>query len=412
MQVEIITIGNELLIGQVVDTNSAWMGKKLNNAGFDIVRITSIQDTEQAILNTLKEAQERVDIVLLTGGLGPTKDDITKATLAKYFNSQLVFNELVFEDVKRFLKGRVKNINKLNEGQAYVPECCEVISNHVGTAPIMWFEQEGKVVVSMPGVPPEMKLAMEREVVPRLEKRFVTQKIIHKTIQIANIPEAVLAEMLEPWEHQIPEYISLAYLPSPGKIRLRLTAKTNNEIGALSEIEKLIKQLYEIVGDNIFSEEDKPAQVLLSDLLRENGKTLAVAESCTGGNIGHLITSIPGSSAIFKGGVIAYENSIKEQVLKVDKKDLLSHGAVSKPVVEQMAKGVRELMQSDYAIATSGIAGPDGGTEEKPVGTVWIAVAGNFGVRSECFNFGRFRDRNIQRSSDMGLIMLLKELKK
>lgn len=412
MQVEIITIGNELLIGQVVDTNSAWMGEQLNNSGFDVTRITSIQDTKDAITKALQEALSRVDIVLMTGGLGPTKDDITKETLAEIFNSKLVFNQEAYNAMINILKGRVKGINKQNESQAYVPECCEVIPNPVGTAPVMWFNEQQKIIVSMPGVPIEMKTAMKSEVIPRLRSHYKTGHIIHKTIQVFNIPEAILAERLEEWEVGIPDYISLAYLPSPGKIRLRLTAKTNNKAKAIQDISLLVQNLYNIIGEHIFGEEDVPVQQLLGDILKKNSQSVSVAESCTGGNIGHLLTSIPGSSGYFKGGVIAYDNSIKEKVLGVRAQSLEKSGAVSQEVVEQMALGVRKVMMSDYSIATSGIAGPDGGTDDKPVGTVWIAIAGDFGVKSQCYNFGKMRSRNIQRSSDAGLIMLLKEVTK
>ena len=411
MNVEIITIGNELLIGQVVDTNSAWMGQQLNKEGFDITRITSVQDTVDVIKSSLDEALSRVDIVLMTGGLGPTKDDITKQTLADYFDSKLVFNQDVYDNVSTLLKGRVKNINELNRGQAYVPDKCTVINNPVGTAPVMWFEQEGKVVVSMPGVPGEMKHAVANEIIPRLKARFETQHIIHKTVLVFNIPEAVLAEQLSDWEETIPDYISLAYLPSPGKIRLRLTAKTNDDRKAHKDIENLIKELYQIVGDNIFAEEDKPVHELLGEILKKKGKTIATAESCTGGYIGHLLTSISGSSAYFRGGIIAYENEIKERLLGVCKEDLIEYGAVSQSVVEQMALGAKNALGTDYSIATSGIAGPDGGTDEKPVGTVWIAIAGDFGVISQKYQFGKMRDRNIHRSADTGMVMLYQQIK-
>ncbi|WP_430810913.1 MULTISPECIES: competence/damage-inducible protein A [unclassified Carboxylicivirga] len=411
MHVEIITIGNELLIGQVVDTNSAWMGQQLNDAGFDVLRITSIQDTAAAIERALNEALERVDIVLLTGGLGPTKDDITKQTLARIFDSPLVFHQGAYDNMATYLKGRVKGINKLNEGQAYVPACCEVINNPVGTAPVMWFNRPGKVVVSMPGVPIEMKTAMREAVLPRLKKSYHTGHIIHKTIQVFNVPEAVLAEQLADWEESIPDYISLAYLPNPGKIRLRLSAKTHDRELALRDLDKLTASLHALVGQHIYAEEDKPVHELLGTLLKEKGQSIAVAESCTGGNMAHLITMVAGSSAYFKGGVVAYDNSIKEKVLGVQPDVLEKYGAVSQEVVRQMAEGGRRLMNTDYAIATSGIAGPDGGTKEKPVGTVWIAIAGDFGVRSQCFNFGKMRARNIQRASEAGMIMLLQELK-
>jgi nicotinamide-nucleotide amidase len=411
MNVEIITIGNELLIGQVIDTNSAWMGQQLNDAGFDVGRITSIQDTADAITEALNEAISRVDVVLLTGGLGPTKDDITKETLATFFNSKLVFNQEAYDNMAAYIKGREKGINKLNESQAFVPEYCDVINNPVGTAPVMWFDVEGKIIVSMPGVPLEMKTAMSNEVIPRLRKRFQTVYIIHKTIQVFDIPEAVLAEQLEAWETAIPEYMSLAYLPGPGKVRLRLTAKTDNTQQADEDFKRLISGLYQIVGENIYADEDRSIEELLGDLLKSRLKTLSVAESCTGGYISHLITRIPGSSVYFKGGVVAYENAVKQNVLGVKEQDLTRYGAVSQPVVEQMAIGVRTLMQTDYAIATSGIAGPDGGTAEKPVGTVWMAIAGDFGVFSKCYQLGSVRERNIQRASETGLVMLLQQMK-
>lgn len=410
MNVEIITIGNELLIGQVVDTNSAWMGTELNKKGFDVCRITSVQDTADAITHSLEEALSRVDIVLMTGGLGPTNDDITKKTLAQFFNADLVFNEQIYSDVCAFLKGRVANINDLNKGQAYVPANCEPIRNPVGTAPVMWFEQNGKIIVSMPGVPSEMKRAMEQEIMPRLEQRFSTGHIIHKTVLIYNIPEAVLAEQLTEWESNLPEFISLAYLPAPGRIRLRLSARTNDEAIAIAAIEKAVKALYPIIGSHIYGEEDKSPQELLGDQLRGSGKTVAVAESCTGGRIGHLITTIAGSSEYFLGGVMAYANAVKRDLLQVKEEDLEQFGAVSQPVVEQMAVGVKDLLGTDYAVATSGIAGPGGGTDEKPVGTVWIAVAGPEGVKSSVFRFGAIRERTIHRSADMALILLLRSI--
>ncbi|MBI9064724.1 MAG: competence/damage-inducible protein A [Marinilabiliaceae bacterium] len=408
MNLEIITIGNELLIGQVVDTNSAWMGVELNKRGFDVSRVTSVQDTADAIISSLKEALDRVDIILMTGGLGPTNDDITKKTLAEFFGVGLVFNEQAYADLCELLKGRVSHINDQNRGQAYVPENCEVIRNPVGTAPVMWFEQNGKIIVSMPGVPSEMKQAMEYEIMPRLTNRFPTGHIIHKTVLVYNIPEAVLAEQLTGWESCLPSFISLAYLPAPGRIRLRLSARSQDEQTAQAAIEKAVKELYPIIGDHIFSEEDKSAQELLGDQLRGSGLTVAVAESCTGGRIGHLITSIAGSSEYFVGGVMAYANEVKHELLKVTNDDLMNHGAVSQQVVEQMALGVKALLGTDYSVATSGIAGPGGATEEKPVGTVWIAVAGPDGVKSELFCFGGYRERNIHRSADMALILLIR----
>ncbi len=412
MNVEIITIGDELLIGQVVDTNSAWMGQELNKQGFAVSRISSIQDTAKAIKESLDEAIARVDVVLMTGGLGPTKDDITKETLAEYFDSELVFNQQMYDDLCDLLKGRVKNINSLNRSQAYVPDKCTPIKNPVGTAPIMWFNHGKKVVVSMPGVPSEMKEAMANQIIPRLKMRFETQNIIHKTVLVFNIPEAVLAEQLEDWEESMPDYISLAYLPSPGRIRLRLTARTDQEELALEDISRLVETLHEIIGDNIYGDEDLPVQVLLGNELIAQSKFVAVAESCTGGYIGHLLTSKAGSSAYFKGGIIAYENAVKQNLLGVCEEDLIEYGAVSRSVVEQMATGAKNALNADYAVATSGIAGPDGGTEEKPLGTVWISIAGDFGVESQVFQFGKLRERNIQRAADMAMVMLLQKIKK
>ncbi|TLX76580.1 competence/damage-inducible protein A [Labilibacter sediminis] len=406
MKIEIVTIGDELLIGQVVDTNSAWIGKQFNNSGFEINRITSVKDTEAEILNILKETSRRADVVLLTGGLGPTKDDITKVTMCKFFGAKLVFNDEVFEDIKILLKDRVSSINELNKQQAMVPDNCTVIRNPVGTAPVMWFEHGGTIFVSMPGVPSEMKHAVEGNILPRLISRFKSSEIIHKTVLIHNIPEAVLAEMLEFWENALPEFISVAYLPSPGRIRLRLTAKGQNKRELESSLQKVIDQLYPIVGEAILGYDDVSTVKIIFDLFIKNKLTLATAESCTGGNIAHQITLIPGSSNIFKGSVVAYHNHIKTGMLGVDERTLEKNGAVSKEVVEQMALGAKKSLKSDYAMATSGIAGPGGGSELKPVGTVWIAVAGPNGVISNQFKFGHIRERNIIRSTEKALVML------
>ncbi len=408
MKIEIVTIGDELLIGQVVDTNSAWMGQKLNEAGFEVARINSICDNENEILNILNETSQRADVVLITGGLGPTKDDITKTTMCKYFNTSLVFNENVFEDVKQMLKRYVKGINELNRQQAMVPENCTVIRNPVGTAPIMWFESDDVVYVSMPGVPSEMKQAMENEVIPRLRQKFQPGAIVHKTVLVHGIPEAVLAEMLEDFENTIPDYIKLAYLPAPGKIRLRFTARGTEETVLKNELEVLVEKLFPIIGDSILACDDISIVQIIADLFQKNNFTLGTAESCTGGNIAHQITLLTGSSSYFRGGVVSYHNEVKQSVLKVKESDLDAVGAVSQPVVEQMSKGAREALGTDYAVATSGIAGPDGGSEEKPVGTVWIAAAGPNGVVSEKFQFGNIRERNILRATEAALVMLKK----
>ncbi len=406
MKIEIVTIGDELLIGQVVDTNSAWMGQKLNEAGFEVARINSISDTEEEILNILNETSSRSDVVLLTGGLGPTKDDITKVTMCKFFNTELVFSEEVFEDVKSLLKRYVPDINELNRAQALVPANCTVIRNPVGTAPVMWFEHEGTIFVSMPGVPSEMKHTMEHNIIPKLLERFNIGSIVHKTVLVHNIPEAVLAEMLEDFEDTIPEYIKLAYLPAPGRIRLRFTGRGNDKALLESKIEELVHDLKPIIGNNILAYDDVSTTEVIAKLFTDNKLTLASAESCTGGNIAHMITSLSGSSVYFRGSIVAYHNEVKQQLLGVQEDDLIKSGAVSQPVVEQMAIGAKKALGTDYAVSTSGIAGPDGGTDEKPVGTVWIAVSGPNKTVSQKFQFGHIRERNIIRSSEMALVML------
>ncbi|MGV8828835.1 MAG: competence/damage-inducible protein A [Breznakibacter sp.] len=406
MNVEIITIGTELLIGQVVDTNSAWMGTELNLAGFDVTRKTTIPDSGAAIQSAITEALGRVSIVLVTGGLGPTKDDITKQTLCELFGTTLVFDQTVYEDVERLLKGRVTQINGLNRSQAMVPKDCTVIRNPVGTAPIMWFNRQGKVLVAMPGVPSEMQQAMVHEVIPRLKQQFVTGVILHKTILVAQLPESVLAERIALWEEQLKPALSLAYLPSPGKVRLRLTAKGEKEQELAHLIEKAVEELKHIIGQYIFGYDDEQPQEEVGRILALRRQTLSVAESCTGGYIAHLITGVPGSSSYFKGGVVAYSNEVKVGLLGVEPEVLERYGAVSQPVVEQMALGAQRVLQTDYAIATSGIAGPMGGSAEKPVGTVWMAWATPEGVFSKKFQFGTIRGRNILRSGETALILL------
>lgn len=408
IKIEIVTIGDELLIGQVVDTNSAWMGRKLNEAGFEVSRINSISDTEDEILNVLKETSQRANVVLLTGGLGPTKDDITKTTLCKFFHSELVFSEEVYSDVKSFLKGRVNTINELNRQQALVPANCAVIRNPVGTAPVMWFEHENIIYVSMPGVPSEMKYTMEYYIIPQLEKQFNAGVVEHKTVLVHNIPEAVLAEMLTDFEDTIPEYIKLAYLPAPGRIRLRFTGRGEDVVLLTKKMDELIERLKPILGDAILAYDDVSTVELVAEIFTKAKLTLASAESCTGGYIAHQITSLAGSSSYFRGSVVAYHNDIKNTILGVNKDDLAHFGAVSQSVVEQMANGARKALGVDYAVATSGVAGPDGGTDDKPVGTVWIAVSGPSKTISEKFQFGNIRERNITRSAEMALVMLRK----
>lgn len=408
-QVEIITIGDEILIGQIVDTNSAWMSQELNKQDFKVFQISTVSDNEAHILNAVEEAFSRADIVLLTGGLGPTKDDITKQTLCKYFDTKLVYDESVLKNIEEMFVGRPYVLNELTRNQAYVPEACTVIQNKVGTAPVTWFEKEGKVLVSMPGVPSEMMWVMSNEILPRIKEKFETPSLIHKTVLVIGEAESALAIKIADWENALPEYISLAYLPSAGMVKLRLSGVMNGHHELVAEIEKQLVPLRAILGASIFAEEDLPLEQLIGEILRSKGLQLATAESCTGGNIAHLVTLVPGSSDYFKGSVVAYCNEVKHNVLGVQQSDLDAFGAVSQPVVEQMAQGVLKLMDADVALATSGVAGPGGGSEEKPVGTVWIAACTKDKVISRKYRFGSKRDRNIEMST-ISAFSMLKEL--
>lgn len=410
MFAEIITIGDELLIGQVTDTNSAWMGRELNKAGIEVIRVVSVRDRAEEITEAVDDAMKRVDIVLVTGGLGPTKDDITKQTLCTYFGTELVFSEEVFENVKRVLAGRIP-MNALNKSQAMVPKDCIVINNRVGSASVSWFERDGKVLVSMPGVPQEMTTVMSEEVIPRLREKFDTDIIIHKTFTVKNYPESVLAEKLESWEVALPECIKLAYLPKPGIIRLRLTGrgKQKEEIRMLMNMEA--GKLEELLGDDIFDEDDTPLEILVGNLLKKKNLTVSTAESCTGGSIAARLTSIPGSSEYFKGAVVAYSNEIKEALLHVPTKTLEKRGAVSEETVVEMVKGAMETLKTDCAVSTSGIAGPGGGTKEKPVGTVWIAAAYKNEIRTMKQETDRGREMNVERAGNNALLLLLELLK-
>lgn len=410
MFAEIITIGDELLIGQIVDTNSAWMGQELNKIGIEVLRIVSIRDREKEILEAIDNAMERVNIVLVTGGLGPTKDDITKQTLCKYFHTELVFSEEVFENVKRVLAGKIP-MNALNKSQAMVPKDCTVINNPVGSASVSWFERDGKVLVSMPGVPQEMTAVMTESVLPKLHERFQTDVIMHQTFLVQHYPESVLAEKLEPWESALPECIKLAYLPKLGIIRLRLTGRGQNrkEVKVLLEREKV--KLEKILGEDIFGEEDTPLEVIVGELLKKKKLTVSTAESCTGGSIAARLTSIAGSSEYFNGSVVAYSNEVKMGLLHVSSKTLEQHGAVSEETVIEMVKGAMKALKTDCAVATSGIAGPEGGTPEKPVGTVWIAAGYKNEIRTYKQETNRGRSMNIERAGNNALLMLRDLLK-
>jgi len=408
--IEIITIGDEILIGQTVDTNSAWMGNELNMMGIRINRITSVSDNKGEIISSLDEALSRAEVVLMTGGLGPTSDDITKETLAGYFGGNLVMDNEVLENVTDRLRRRNLQMNENNRRQAMVPDNCKVLRNLTGTAPGMLFEKNGKIVVSMPGVPHEMKHIMKEHVLPLLAVRLPGGVIVHKNIMTYGVAEAILAERLEAFENELPGEIRLAYLPAYGVIKLRLTAAGSDEKKIRESIKEQVAKLYEIITDVIYGEDEVMLEEAVGKLLNDNNLTVATAESCTGGKIASLITSVPGSSGWFRGAVVAYDNSIKTGVLGVSKETLRIYGAVSAETAGEMARGARRLMGTDYAVAVTGIAGPTGGTADKPVGTVWIAIDSERGLLTEKQIFADNRQINISRSSYGALNLLRKQI--
>jgi len=408
MRAEIITIGDEILIGQIIDTNSAWLAEQLNLNGIEVSQILSISDNEKHILETLSNIKKNTDIVFLTGGLGPTRDDITKETLCKFFDAKLVFNEDVYKNIQEFFEIRNIPIQKENRKQAELPDKCTIIKNYYGTASGMWFEKDAKIFVSMPGIPFEMKELITNGIIPKIKDEFCLPTILHRTILTHGIPESLMAKKIENWENNLDKEIKLAYLPSPEHLRLRLSISGKDEKDITKKIDKAEKELKPIIDKAIFGYGKETLQKVIGSLLKEKNATLATAESCTGGNIARLITSVKGSSNYFKGSIVAYSNEIKENILKVKNTDIVKHGAVSKEVVEQMAIGVKKLFNTDYAIATSGIAGPDGGTDEKPIGTTWIAVAGPNEIYVKKYTFGTRRDIIIRRASSKSLDKLRK----
>jgi nicotinamide-nucleotide amidase len=406
MKAELITIGDEILIGQIVDTNSAWMGQQLNLLGIEVYQVTSVHDSHDHILKALLEAEQNADLILITGGLGPTKDDITKKCLCEYFNTELVLYPEVLDHVQSLLSSRNVVINVLNRDQALLPATCTVLHNSAGTASGMWFERNNTIFVSMPGVPFEMEAIMLEEVFPRLTKLGITQNIVHRTVLTIGLPESMLAEKIEKWESALPAFIKLAYLPSQMMVRLRLSGYGTDKVLIEEEISRQINELIILIPENVFGFDDENLGMVVGRMLVETGTTLALAESCTGGSIAQFITSNAGSSAYFKGGVVAYSNEIKNKLLKVPSDLIEKYGAVSLQVAEAMAIGVRNALNADYSVATTGIAGPDGGTVEKPVGIVWIAVAGPSGVKSKMYNFKHNRERNIIRTTHTALNLL------
>ncbi len=411
VQVEIINIGDELLIGQVVNTNASQMAQTLNTYGFNVLATSVIGDNKTQIEESLKIALQRADCILITGGLGPTKDDITKKTLADFFASKLILNKEVEEHVKSYFIRKNLPFTPTNQAQALVPENCRVVFNPVGTAPGMCFEKQGKLIFSMPGVPFEMRKMMN-SVIEIMQQHFNQKtKIIHRTLLYANIGESFLSDMISEFENNLPEYISLAYLPKSNTIRLRLTAKTDDNPAIENELDEKVNQLIKLTKDYFMGFEIDNIASIIGEELKNTGKTICSAESCTGGFISHLITSNPGASQYYKGSVIAYSNEIKQSLLDVSFENLQTYGAVSKQVAEEMSKGALKRLQTTYAVATTGIAGPEGGSEEKPVGIVWISVSSDKKTISEKYYFPTTRDNFIERTSNQALLMLLKLIK-
>jgi nicotinamide-nucleotide amidase len=407
----IISIGDELLIGQTVNTNATWMGEQLNSIGVEVLEVLTISDTETAILDALEYAERKASLVLLTGGLGPTKDDITKKVLSNYFNAPLVENKEALENVENFFLNYDREILPINRLQALVPSCCDVLLNKVGTAPGMWIENSKAIFVSMPGVPHEMKYLMKEEVLKRVLTKFKLPFIVHRTILVQGLGESYIAEEISDIEDGLPGYLKLAYLPSAGIVKLRLTGRGKDKVLLEDEIKKIFTKIILRVPEYVFSESDISLEALVGKVLIDKNQTIATAESFTSGLLAARITNIPGASAYFMGGIIAYSNQIKKKLLDVSDADLNNHGAVSEEVVKQMALGVKEVMKTDYAISTSGIAGPSGGSEEKPVGTVWIGIATPKGVTAHQFKMGAGRNRVVGKTILTALKLVLIELK-
>lgn len=407
MRASIITIGDEILIGQIVDTNAAFISRRLNAAGITVGERVSVGDDSGQIVRTLEREMAASEIVILTGGLGPTKDDITKTTLAGFFGSgAMVRDRRVADHVRTMLTARGIDYNELNRSQSMVPECCTVLFNRHGTAPGMWFERDGRVAISLPGVPYEMEHLMDEEVMPRLKERFALRQIVHRTMITSGLPESMLAERIAAWEDALPEYLHLAYLPSPSIVRLRLSAYEVDGESVAHEIEERFAQLRELIPDHILGFENATLQAAVHDLLTARGETLAVAESCTGGSIAARFTAMAGASAYFLLGAVTYSNESKINVLGVPAELIERHGAVSEQVARAMAEGVRRIAGADYGVATTGIAGPTGGTAEKPVGTVWIAVASAAGTTAIMKASGSDRGQIIERASATAVSLL------
>jgi len=417
LKAEIITIGDEILIGQILDSNSKWMATQLNAIGIEVYQITSIHDDETHILNALSEAESRVDIILITGGLGPTKDDITKLTLAKYFDDKMVLHDDIVNHIKALFKKIDYPFTEINKQQALVPSKAKALMNYYGTAPGMWFTKGAKVIVSMPGVPTEMKGLMTKSVLPLLQKKYDLQFIYHKTILTYGMGESMLAEKIATWEENLPKPIKLAYLPAFGRVRLRLSAKGKSKETIIKLVEIEVQKLKDIIGDIISGyDDDSPIEKEIGQLLNQQNFSLATAESCTGGTIASMITSIPGASNYFKGSVVSYASRAKETILKLNPKTIKQYSVVSVQVAEEMAVNAKKIFNTDYALATTGNAGPTTDLTDKSVGVVFIAIATPTEIITKEFNFGQPRAKVIGRASNKALeilkTQLIKNLKK
>lgn len=410
MLAELITIGDEILIGQIVDTNSAWMAQELNAIGVKVKQITSVSDNREHILAALHEASKRANIVLITGGLGPTKDDITKATLCDYFGGGLTFSDLQYAQVEKLFRSFGREVTEINRKQAEIPECCELIVNYNGTAPGMWFEKDDTYYMSMPGVPYEMKTMMEMQVIPKIRDTFSLPVIAHRTFLTQGVGESILSEMISSLEDALPKHMKLAYLPSPGMVRLRISAQGENEKQVTSDIQHQAQSLYHLIGQHIYGEGEESLEAILLEKLREENRTLSLAESCTGGKIAHLLTSVPGASDAFVGGAVVYTSKMKVDILGVNPETLSDYGSLSEEVVREMALGAIKKFNTDYAIAISGVAGPGDDKDGNPVGSVWIAIAGKDFTEAKKFQFSTDRGRNITMASYAALNFLRKQL--
>ncbi len=409
MKAEIITIGDEILIGQVVDTNSAWLGQELNPLGWDITRITTISDQADEIKNAISDSSKRADMVIVTGGLGPTKDDVTKKTLCEHFGVELVFDETAYKNVERIFNFLKRPVTQVNKDQALIPANAKALHNNFGTAPGLWIEHDNTILVVLPGVPYEMKDIMTNEVFPRI-MHLSGDVVAHRTLVVSGMPESVISEKIEQIEINLPTGIKLAYLPNYSVVRLRITGKGSNEEEINQLLNKTVVEIKAILGQFVVSDTDRRIEEIVGELLATKNKTASFAESCTGGYVAHLVTSVPGSSAYFPGSVVTYSYENKTDVLGVDADLLWNKGAVSQEVVEKMATSVRIKNATDYGLAISGIAGPSGGTKDKPVGTVWMAVSDINGVQSVEYHLRGDRKQNIERSGNLALEMLRKRV--